>query len=124
MTLLQERHADRLRPGFHLQPELEADVGRHLHPFLDRIGRLRLRRMRARHFAHEEHRDFVELEQLHALAVQRHLELLAFGAFAEDLTETELQQRQPDQILAVNGEVVPDGRAAARAERLPSSVWF
>ena len=61
---------------------------------------------------------FVELEQLHALAVQRHLELLAFGAFAEHLAETELQQRQPDQVLAIHGEVVPDGRAAARAERL------
>ena len=118
VCLLQERDADRLRPGLHLQPELEADVGRHLHPLLERIGRLRLRRMRARRLAHEEHRHFVELEQLHALAVERHLELFALGALAEHLAETELQQRQPDHVLAVDREVVRDGRAAARAERL------
>ncbi len=119
MTLLQECHADRLRAGFHLEPELEANVGRHLDPFLNWVGRLRLRRMRARCFAHEEHRHFVELEQLHALAVERHLELLAFGALAEHLPETELQQRQPDHVLAIDREVVLDGRAATGAEWLP-----
>ena len=53
-----------------------------------------------------------------ALGVERDLELLAFRAFAEDLTETELEQRQSDQIFAIDGEVVPDRRATACAQRL------
>ena len=75
-------------------------------------------RVRAGRLAHEEHRHFVQLEQPDALAVQRHFQLFALGALAEHLAETQLQQRQPDHVLAVHREVVRDGGAAARAERL------
>src|SRR4029453_12763726 len=119
VTLLKERDTDRLGSRLHLDPELEADVGRHLDPLLERIGRLRLRRMRTGRLAHEEHRHFIELGQLYALAVERDLELFTFGTLAEDLAETELQKRQFDQVLAIDGEVVADVLAAAGPEWLP-----
>ncbi len=93
------------------------NVRGHFHALFGWIGERRLRHVRAGGFAHEEHRHFVQLVQLDPLAIEGHFEFLALRSLAEYLAEAELRQRQLDQVFAVQREVVPDHRAAARSER-------
>ena len=66
----------------------------------------------------------VEIEQGHPLAVHRDLYLFPLGrdVVAEEGPDAGEIERQPEDVVAVGGEVVRDGDAAARAERRAGDV--
>ena len=63
----------------------------------------------------------VPVEQLHALAVDRDLELLALD-LSQQIVEVAGDPVDLDHVLAVGRELVLDEHAAARAERQPLDV--
>ena len=104
-------------PGLDVQPEFQVNVRSHLHALFQWIGERLAEAREPGLRLHEEHGHFIQLVQLHALAIEGHFEFLAFGALAEHLAEAELHQRQLDQVFAVEREIVLHHRAAARSER-------
>ena len=94
LEALQERRGDALRAG--------GDVN----------GR-RLQREAGRHLRHVR----IDVEQRPALAVDRHVDLLAGRGPAEEEPVGVAVQLEAEDVVAVRGKHVHDGDAAARAER-------
>ena len=109
---LHERDAEHPRPRPRRDADLEVVVG---------VQRVLLPRAVAEHRPRERARrrgagGAADGERGHALAVQPHLEPLPVLQAAHVVVELP-PQPYPDVVLAVEGEVVPDGDAPARPER-------
>jgi hypothetical protein len=111
--LLHERDAQCTDAGLHREPQLEPIVG---------PERVELPLRASIHGSRPARRCLAvrvlpsDCEASDARAIQAYLELMRFGQTANVVIQVRAELN-PDRVLSANGEVVPNDRAAARAER-------